>query len=302
MPMPVRRPEFSGTWTFFDGEWRQGNVPIMGARTHGAWLGSTVFDGARAFEGVAPDLDRHMRRINDSARSFGLLPLVSDEEWLALAHEGMARFTVGTALYIRPMYWAENGAAGGGVKHDPESTNWCLCLYEAPMPQPGNLSITLSPFRRPTRETAPVEAKAGCLYPNNARALAEAASRGFGNCLMTDMLGNITELANANIFMARGGEVFTPQPNGTFLNGITRQRVIALLRSSGITVHETTLTYADFLAADEIFSSGNFSKVMPVTRIDDRDLEPGPLYRKARQLYWDFAHALRDQDVGRVLA
>ena len=133
------------------------------------------------------------------------------------------------------------------------------------MPEPSNLSITLSPFRRPTRDTAPVDAKAGCLYPNNARALAEAATRGFGNCLVPDMLGNVTELANANIFMAKDGEVFTPVPNGTFLNGITRRRVIGLLRDAGVTVNELSLTYTDFQSADEIFSSGNFSKVMPVT-------------------------------------
>ncbi len=57
----------SRTWTFFDDAWHEGNVPIMGPRTHGAWLGSTVFDGARAFEGVAPDLEHHCRRINVSA-------------------------------------------------------------------------------------------------------------------------------------------------------------------------------------------------------------------------------------------
>ena len=291
MPQPVKRPAFSQTWTFFEGEWREGNVPIMGARTHGAWLGSTVFDGARTFEGVSPDLGMHMKRINRSARNFGLLPLVEESEWMELAREGIAKFDPSRALYIRPMYWAENGAAGGGVKHDPETTNWCLCIYEAPMPEPGNLSITLSPFRRPGRDMAPVDAKAGCLYPNNARALAEAAQRGFGNCLVPDMLGNITELANANIFMVRDGEVLTPAPNGTFLDGITRQRVISLLRGAGENVRETALTYADFQSADEIFSSGNFSKVMPVTRIDERGLQPGPVYRKARQLYWDYAHA-----------
>ena len=287
----VTRPAFSETWTFFDGQWQPGNVPIMGARTHGAWLGSTVFDGARTFDGRSPDLDLHMKRVNTSARNLGLLPLVSDDEWFGLAREGIAKFDPSKALYIRPMYWAENGAAGGGVKLDPETTNWCLCIYEAPMPQPGSLSITLSPFRRPSRDTAPVDAKAGCLYPNNARALAEAGARGFGNCLVPDMLGNITELANANIFMAKDGVVHTPVPNGTFLNGITRRRVIALLRDAGITVQEASLTYDDFQSADEIFSSGNFSKVMPITRIDERDLQPGPFYHKARELYWEFAHA-----------
>src|ERR1700759_4639190 len=63
---------FSQTWTFFEGDWHEGNVPIMGPRTHAAWLASTVFDGARAFEGVAPDLDRHCARVNQSAINFKL--------------------------------------------------------------------------------------------------------------------------------------------------------------------------------------------------------------------------------------
>jgi branched-chain amino acid aminotransferase len=137
----------------------------------------------------------------------------------------------------------------------------------------------------------PVNAKAGCLYPNNARALLEANARGFGNCVVLDLLGNVAELATANIFIGKDGAVFTPAPNGTFLNGITRQRVIKLLRDAGVDVIETVLSYRDVQNADEIFSSGNYSKVMPVNRIGERSLQPGPLYRKARDLYWDFAHA-----------
>ena len=86
------------------------------------------------------------------------------------------------------------------------------------------------------------------------------------------MLGNIAELGTANVFLARDGIVSTPVPNGTFLNGITRQRVISLLRGASVTVAETTLTYADFQNADEIFSSGNYAKVSAITRIDQRSL------------------------------
>ena len=104
------------------------------------------------------------------------------------------------------------------------------------------------------------------------------------------MLGNVAELGTANVFLVKDGVVYTPAPNGTFLNGITRQRVIKLLSEAGVTVVEKTLSYADFQNADEIFSSGNFSKVSPITRIDERALPPGPLYRQARELYWAFAH------------
>jgi branched-chain amino acid aminotransferase len=93
------------------------------------------------------------------------------------------------------------------------------------------------------------------------------------------------------LFIAKDGVVLTAVPNGTFLNGITRQRVIKLMRDAGVSVVETTLRYGDLLAADEIFSSGNYSKVMPVNRIDERSLQPGPLYRQARELYWAYAHS-----------
>jgi branched-chain amino acid aminotransferase len=283
----------SDTWTYFDGAWCEGNVAIMGPRTHAAWLGSVVFDGARVFEGCAPDLDRHLERINESARRFGLKPVVSHDEWMALTREGVKRFGPDAALYVRPMYWAETGSIGGGVKFDPDSTRWCLCLYEAPMPGPRDLAITHSPFRRPTIETAPVDAKAGCLYPNNARALLEAAERGFDNCLLSDMLGNVAELANSNVFMVKDGVVLTPAPNGTFLDGITRQRTVQLLRDAGEQVVEATLRYADFMGADEIFSSGNFAKLSAITRIDDRPLQPGPVFRKAGELYRAFAATQR---------
>lgn len=283
---------YSRTWTFFEGNWWEGNVPIVGPRTHGFWLGSAVFDGARAFEGATPDLDLHCVRVNRSAESIGLQPVVDLDTWLGLTRDGISRFPAGSELYVRPMYWPQNGV-GGGVLFDPEATDWCLCIYEAPLPKPVGSAITLSPFRRPTAECAPVEAKAACLYPNNSRALREAASRGFQNCLMLDMLGNVAETANSNVFMVKDGVVHTPVANGTFLDGITRRRIVSLLRYSGVTVMESTLRYADFLAADEIFSTGNFAKVAPIIRIDDRRLEPGPLYARARKLYWEFAHDVK---------
>jgi branched-chain amino acid aminotransferase len=288
--MMATNQAWSQTWTFFDGRWHEGNVPLWGVRTHAIWLGSSVFDGARVFEGVAPDLDQHCARVNASAKTMYLKPTVSVEEWMGLVREGIAKFDKDTPLYVRPMYWAER-AGPMALPPDPESTRFALSLYDTPMRKPDGFSVTLSPFRRPTYETAPVDAKAGCLYPNNARAMFEAKSRGFDNCIVRDVAGNVAELANSNVFMAKDGVVFTPIANGTFLAGITRKRVIGLLREAGVDVVETVMRYEDFETADEIFSTGNASKVLPITRIGERSLQPGPLYRKARALYWEFAHS-----------
>jgi branched-chain amino acid aminotransferase len=275
-------------WTYFEGAWHQGNTPIMGVMDHAPWLGSCVFDGCRAFEGVTPDLDRHCQRVIQSAENFGLEPKQTAEEIEALVREGVAKFPKSAELYLRPMFWATSGM----VDTDPESTRFSVSVYDSALPKPpAAISVTLSPFRRPSLEYAPTNAKAACHYPNAARALREAAKRGFANAVMLDPLGHVAELATANIWFAKNGEAFTPIPNGCFLNGITRQRIIQLLRDDGVTVHETTLDWKDFLNADEVFTTGNFSKVMPITRVETRDLQPGPIAARARALYWDFAHS-----------
>jgi branched-chain amino acid aminotransferase len=289
-PMTLAASAQSKTWTYVDGDWYEGNVAILGPRSHAMWLGTSVFDGARWFEGVAPDLDLHSKRVNASAIALGLRPPMTVAEIVGLTWDGLKRFDGKTAVYIRPMYWAEHGGYMG-VPAEPSSTRFCLCLYESPMIASSGFSITVSPFRRPSLETMPTNAKAGCLYPNNGRAILEAKMRGFDNALVLDMLGNVAETGTSNIFLVQDGQVVTPVANGTFLSGITRARAIALLATQGIDVVERTVSVREFLEADEIFSTGNHSKVVPVTRIEDRHLQPGPVAKKARELYWDFAHS-----------
>ncbi|MEM8974221.1 MAG: branched-chain amino acid aminotransferase [Pseudomonadota bacterium] len=282
----------SETWTYLDGDWHNGNVLVAGPRTHAFWLGSSVFDGARAFEGVTPDLDRHCERLNQSARALGLAPTQSVETIMGLVEDGLKKFKSDDAIYVRPMYWADDGGvSGSSVPPNPDTTRFLLCLYVAKMNPPKGFSITLSPFRRPTAETMPTSAKSGCLYPNNARCVVEAKSRGFDNALVLDMLGNVAEAGTSNLFMAKDGIVKTPALNGTFLAGITRQRTIDLLRADGVAVEETTLSVADFMDADEIFSTGNNSKIVAINRLEDREMQPGPMMFKARELYWDWAHS-----------
>jgi branched-chain amino acid aminotransferase len=156
---------------------------------------------------------------------------------------------------------------------------------------PETVSVTLATtqFRRPVLADAVVNAKAGCLYPNNARMLAEVRAKGYGNALVADAMGNVAESASANAFMVRDGEVFTPIPNGTFLAGITRARHIANMKADGMTVHETVLSFDDFRSADEVFLTGNLQKVTPVTEFEGTPYQVGPVTRRVREIYWDWA-------------
>ena len=272
--------------TYLDGKWIEGNPPLYGARDHATWLASVVFDGARTFDGVAPDLDLHCARTVRSACALGLNPTLTGDEIMALARKGIAKFPAGSELYVRPLFWAE----GGWVDPDPETTRFSLLVYLLPMPDPVGFSACLSTRRRPAPDMATTDAKAACLYPNSARALREAAGRGFQHAVMRDPVGNVAEFATANLFFAKDGALQTPVPNGTFLDGITRQRVISVLRESGVNVVERSVSVDDINTADEIFCTGNQSKVMPVIRYEDHDLEPGPFFKRARELYWEFAH------------
>ncbi len=275
--------------TYFDGTWHDGDVPVMNAADHGAWLGSGVFDGARFVNGLMPDLDKHCARVNASAEALMLKPTVSADEMVEIVKEGLKAYPKDAAVYIRPMYWGIGGDVTAIVPSQDE-TGFAVCLEEIPFAAPeATTTLTTTRFRRPVLETAVVNAKAGCLYPNNARMLAEARSKGFGNALVADAMGNVAETATANVFMAKDGEVFTPVPNGTFLAGITRARHIDNLRADGVKVHETVLSFEDFRGADEVFLSGNMTKVTPVTAFDDTHYQVGPLTRRARELYWDWA-------------
>lgn len=276
--------------TYFDGQWHEGDLPLMKAADHGMWLGSNVFDGARFVNGVMPDLDKHCARVNASAAALMVTPTVTTEDMVEIVREGVKAYSKDAAIYIRPMYWAIDGGMSAIVPKEGGGTGFAVCLEEIPMAPPeASTTLTRTRFRRPVLEDAVVNAKAACLYPNNARMLAEARAKGFGNALVADALGNVAETATANVFAVKDGEVFTPVPNGTFLAGITRARHIANMRADGIVVHEDVMGFDAFHDADEIFLSGNLMKVTPVTAFDDTQFQIGPLTRRVRDLYWDWA-------------
>lgn len=273
-------------WTYANGEWFDGDKAVLAPRHQAFWLASTVFDGARYMSGRAPDLDLHIARLMKSARVLGLAPNLTPEEIETLAWEGIGKFDKDAELYICPIFYAEEGAV---VLPDPASTQFSMVVREAPIPPFEGFSACLSSFRRPARDMAPTEAKASCLYPNVARSVGEAQEKGFDVGVVLDPNGNVAEFSYANLFMVKDGILATPEINGTFLNGITRQRVIQLLRDDGHTVVERAMDFDEVLEADELFATGNYAKVRPCTKIEDRELQPGPVATRARELYFDFA-------------
>lgn len=277
--------------TYYNGQWAEGNTPLFGAMDHSVWLGSSVFDGARALRGHLPDLRPHLQRVIDSAEKLGMRCPLSVDQMEALVREGVAKFPPDAELYIRPLVFASEGF----LIPVPDKASFALTLFDAPLPPFTGFSACLSTLLRPQPTMAPTDAKASALYANTSRALRESRERGFDNAVMLDAAGNVAEFASSNLFLVtQDGAVVTPALNGTFLAGITRARVMALLDGAGVKVEERTVKPEELESAREIFSTGNYGKVTPCIRYQGqgqgqpRELPAGPVARQARELYLAF--------------
>lgn len=268
------------------GQWSDKDIATTGITDHCTWMASTVFDGARSVKGYLPDLEAHCQRAIRSAQLMGMEPKQTARNIIHLIKQGLTQLSHHTDYYIKILFFCP----GGFLQPDPTSTTLAIHIFEAPIPEDNGFSATMSPFQRPDALQAPTEAKASCLYPNSQRALREANARGFNNAIMSDAQGNIAEFTTSNLWIVKKGIALTPVANGTFLNGITRQRLIKLLNSDGIPVEERSLSAEDVLTADEIFSTGNLGKVLYCNKIEDRSLQRGPITVRARQLYEAFTY------------
>lgn len=274
---------------YYDGSWRNDPPLVAGPADLGFWSANNVFDGARAIHGCAPDLDRHCARLVRSAGAIGLTPRLTGEQVLDLCIEGIRMLPADADYYVRPMFFCRNG----DILPETGSTLFALSIFEMPMPAENAGRATLSPFRRAAPDQAPTDAKAGALYPNSQRARRDAMNRGFRLAVMLDPDGNVAEFSHANLWLAKDGVAITPAANGTFLDGITKNRVAGLLSAAGVPVVQRVVTVADLDGADEIWMSGNAGKVQAVTGWEGRDLQPGPVFRQARTLYWEFVETCR---------
>lgn len=280
----IQKYQQSGAWHLSTDE-HGGNPPMMAAMDHAAWLGLAVFDGARTFEGVTPDLDLHCARLVASCKKVRLNPPFDAKYVADICRQGIAKFPKNSLLYIRPEFWAVDGI----VLANPDKVNFAVVVHEIPFPS-DRFSACISSYRRPDPRSAPTEAKAVSLYANLHLALYEAKDKGFDNVVMLDLNGNVCEFGTANMIYVKNNVVYTPEPNPCFLNGITRRRVCGLLSDAGYKIVERRTTLDDLYTADEVFSVGNLFKVRACVKIESVEYPIGPVSTLAKKLYWDFAH------------
>lgn len=269
---------------YVDDHWATSSTMTVDLHLHGLWNSTVVFDGARSIRRMVPDLLRHCERMVAAAPSLLLESPIDAKAMARIAMEGVAKFPAEAELYIRPMLY------GVGEKlYPPEGTRFMLQVQEVPLKRGGFAATTRSAFRRPSPGTLPTHCKAGWLYQHALIEINRVRQLGFDEAVMLDPEGRVVEFARSNLFWVKDGVVHTPKPNGSFLAGVTRRRVLELLRADGIQVVERNMTPEEIPEADEIFAAGNMAKIRPMLRLDDRHYQRGPVSTRVHELYWNFA-------------
>ena len=257
--------------------WRDAQVHVL---THGLHYGSCVFEGERVYNGRIFERDAHHRRLHDSAALLGFTIPYSTAA-LDEAAEQVLKANGITDGYVRPVAW--RGSEMMGVSAQNNSINlaiaaWQWPAYFTPEARLQGIRMAWAPWRRPAPDTAPVKSKAAGLYMICTLSKHAAEAEGYNDALMLDYRGRIAEATGANIFLVQNGELHTPDPD-CFLDGITRQAVIALARQRGYTVHERAIMPEELAHTEEVFITGTAVEVTPVRQIGDHTFEVGDVCR-----------------------
>ncbi len=264
---------------WFNGEmipWRDAKLHVL---SHALHYASCIFEGERAYGGKIFKLTEHSERFALSAETLGFeLPYSVAEIDAACIETCKANGIIDG--YVRPVAWRGSemmGVSAQETKINVAIAAWAWPSYFSPEARMKGIRLKTSNWRRPDPKTAPVKAKAAGLYMICTLSKHAAEADGYDDCLMLDWRGRVAEATGANIFLVFGdGKLVTPTPD-CFLDGITRQTVIALAGKRGIEVIERVVMPDELKDATEIFLTGTAAEVTPVGEIDDLKFTVGDI-------------------------
>lgn len=272
---------------WYDGElvaWRDAKLHVL---SHGLHYASSVFEGERAYNGSVFKLTEHSARLAASARIMGFeLPVSVDALDQACLETLRANGIVNG--YIRPIAWRGSemmAVSAQNTRIHLAIAAWSWPSYFSPEARLRGIRLKTAPWHRPPPDSAPVMAKAAGLYMICTLSKHAVETQGYDDALMLDWRGLIAEATGANIFFVMGdGRLHTPTPD-CFLDGITRQTVIALARERGVEVVERPITPVELANATEVFLTGTAAEVTPVREIDHHRFHPGEITRTLIHAY-----------------
>ncbi|MCX7558346.1 branched-chain amino acid aminotransferase [Sulfitobacter sp. F26204] len=263
--------------------WRDAKVHIL---THAMHYASSVFEGERAYNGKIFKSREHSERLKRSAEMVDFAVPWTIDEIEAAKVEVLAASGLQDA-YVRAIAWRGAGedmgvaSAKNPVRLAIAAWEWGAYYGEAKMK---GAKLDISKWKRPSPETIPCHAKAAGLYMICTMSKHAAEAKGCSDAMMFDYRGYVAEATGANIFFVKDGEVHTPDPD-CFLNGITRQTVIGMLRERGVTVHERHIMPEELEGFEQCWLTGTAAEVTPVGQIGDYTFEVGTMTRDIAESY-----------------
>ncbi|MCW9032986.1 MAG: branched-chain amino acid aminotransferase [Rhodospirillales bacterium] len=280
---------------WYDGEmldWRDAKLHVL---SHALHYASSVFEGVRVYNGKAFKLTEHSQRLVDSATMLGMAMPYTVEELDAATLKTIEANNIVDG-YIRPVAWRGSemmGVSAQDTKTHVAIATWAWPSYFSPEMRAKGIRLTLSPWKRPAPDTAPVHAKAAGLYMICTMSKHAAEDKGFDDAIFQNWKGQLAEGTGANIFLLMpDGKLHTPTPD-CFLNGITRQTVMELAKRRGLEVVEREIEFDELANAQEVFVTGTAAEVTPVGQIDDYSFTPGKVCQMMIEDY--------DKEVGKTV-
>jgi branched-chain amino acid aminotransferase len=264
-------------------EWRDAKVHIL---THALHYASSVFEGERCYNGKIFKGHEHSERLLKSGEMLDMpIPYTADQ--IDAAKDAVLKANGWDNAYVRALAWRGAGEdMGVASKRNPvrlavAAWEWGNYYGDAKMK---GAKLDIAKWRRPDPATAPSQAKAAGLYMICTMSKHAAEAKGCSDAMMLDYRGYVAEATGANIFFVKDGEVHTPLPD-CFLNGLTRQTVIGLLKERQIVVHERHIMPEELEGFEQCWLTGTAAEVTPVGQIGHYTFEVGALTRQIAEDY-----------------
>lgn len=264
-------------------DWRDAKIHVLNHALHYA---SSVFEGERCYNGKIFLGREHSERLRRSAQLLDFeIPYTVEQ--IDAAKDATLKANGQTDAYVRAFAWRGAGpdmgvaSARNPVRMAVATWSWGNYYGEA---KNKGAKLDIAKWRRPDPATIPSEAKAAGLYMICTMSKHTAEAKGCSDAMMFDYRGYVAEATGANIFFVKDGEVHTPLPD-CFLNGLTRQTVITLLREQGVTVHERHITPDELETFEQCWLTGTAAEVTPVGEIGPYTFEVGALTKDIAARY-----------------
>jgi branched-chain amino acid aminotransferase len=271
---------------WFDGEivpWKEAKVHVL---THGLHYGSSIFEGERAYAGTIFKSREHSQRLHKSAEIMDFAIPYSVEQ-LDAAKAKVVELNGGGDQYVRPVAWRGSEMMAVSAQHSKihvAIATWAWPSMFDPETKMKGIRLDIADFRRPDPQCAPVHAKAAGLYMICTISKHKAEKKGYADAMMLDWQGRVAECTGANIFFTRDGAIHTPIAD-CFLNGLTRQSVIALAKQQGMEVIESRIMPDELPSYNECFIVGSAAEVTPISEIGPYRFKPGNISRTLMDAY-----------------